>query len=177
MAKRSYAPRNPCSAKRTNGMRCGRPAIRGGSVCHQHGGAAPQVKAKAKERIREYVAQMVDPGRALQEAARLAYSDVGEFMDEGGNFKPFKEWPEDLRRAVSSIEVVRRNLASGDGHTDDILKVKLWDKSKNLELLFKHMGLLIERSEVTVKGVIEERIKAGRDRLAKGKRGNGKPHA
>lgn len=43
-----------CSATaRTTKKRCGRPAIPGGKVCRVHGGAAPQVKAKAAERITE----------------------------------------------------------------------------------------------------------------------------
>lgn len=41
-----------CSAhsKRT-GKPCTMPAIAGGTVCRMHGGAAPQVKASAKERL------------------------------------------------------------------------------------------------------------------------------
>jgi hypothetical protein len=46
-----------CSAKRSNGTTCTRHAINGGNVCYVHGGAAPQVKQSARERI----AAMVDP--------------------------------------------------------------------------------------------------------------------
>ena len=42
-----------CTAHRTNGEPCRAHAIRGGSVCVAHGGAAPQVKHKAAERMRE----------------------------------------------------------------------------------------------------------------------------
>jgi len=45
-----------------------------------HGGKAPQVKRKAEERL----ADLIDPGRVLREAARLAYSDVRELFDEHG---------------------------------------------------------------------------------------------
>lgn len=38
-------------------QRCRQPAIRGGAVCRFHGGAAPQVKQKAEERLRA----LVDP--------------------------------------------------------------------------------------------------------------------
>lgn len=44
------------TANRT-GERCRAPAIRGGTVCRMHGGALPQVKAKAKERL----LALVDP--------------------------------------------------------------------------------------------------------------------
>lgn len=40
-----------CRARRRNGQRCKCWAIRGGFVCRVHGGAAPQVRAKANVRL------------------------------------------------------------------------------------------------------------------------------
>ena len=40
-----------CKATSRKGTRCGQPAIPGGTVCRYHGGAAPQVIFKAKERL------------------------------------------------------------------------------------------------------------------------------
>lgn len=42
-----------CTAHNRQGERCRRTAIPGGTVCRYHGGNAPQVKAKAVDRIRE----------------------------------------------------------------------------------------------------------------------------
>lgn len=42
-----------CSATNRKGERCENPAMRGGWVCRNHGGKAPQVMNKALERIRE----------------------------------------------------------------------------------------------------------------------------
>lgn len=44
-------PERRCVAKKTNGEQCRRWAIKGSTVCKMHGGAAPQVLAKAKARI------------------------------------------------------------------------------------------------------------------------------
>lgn len=145
-----------CTSKcKATGKRCRKAPINGGNVCQKHGGGAPQVKAAAKERIRQYVAEMVDPDRLLQEAARLALSDITQLFDERGGFKPMKDWPEHIRAAASSVEVVKKNLTAGDGHVDEVLKIKVWDKPKNIELLFKHLGLLDEK--VKVEGGIELR--------------------
>jgi hypothetical protein len=40
-----------CRARRRDGKRCRAWAIRGGYVCRMHGGAAPQVRAKARARL------------------------------------------------------------------------------------------------------------------------------
>ena len=40
-----------CTATTRQGHRCGTRPIRGGTVCRMHGGGAPQVQAKAKERL------------------------------------------------------------------------------------------------------------------------------
>ena len=138
------APKRRCNGKNKRGQPCGRPPIRGGFVCPLHGGGAPQVRAKANERL----ADLIDPDRALREAARLAYSDVRQLFDENGKMLPIKQWPDGLAAAIGGVEVVRRNVDSNDDHTDDVIKIKVWDKPKNLELLFKHMGLLIERVNV-----------------------------
>jgi HEAT repeat protein len=57
-----------CRAHRSNGEACSAYAIHGGTVCVVHGGAAPQVKRSAQERL----AEMVDP--LLTELFRIARS-------------------------------------------------------------------------------------------------------
>lgn len=54
--KRTRAPvRVTCSATKRNGKPCGLPPIKGGTVCHKHGGSAPQVRAAANRRLIEMV--------------------------------------------------------------------------------------------------------------------------
>ena len=69
-----------CSAKTTKGEQCKRWAIRGGTVCRSHGGAAPRAKARAAVRaeVLSWVLndEYVDPGEVLlklvsQSAARV----------------------------------------------------------------------------------------------------------
>ena len=133
---KSKDPKRQCNGTNKKGEPCGRAPIRGGFVCPRHGGGAPQVRRKANERL----ADLIDPDRALREAARLAYSDLGELIAEG-RVKSLNEWPPELRAAVSSFEVVKGNVDQGDGESDTVVRVKLWDKPKALEMLFKHLDL------------------------------------
>src|SRR3972149_1048900 len=171
MSTATHEPRR-CTARSRTGP-CKKAPIRGGMVCDRHGGRAPQVKRKAAERL----ADLIDPDRALREAARLAYSDIGDLFGPDGKLLPLKEWPNHIRAAVSSVKYRKYNADAGDGKQEDIVELKLWDKSKNLEMLFKHMGLLIERMDINISTKIEDRIKAGRDRLGEGEGGDGPHHA
>lgn len=49
--KDGRSPKVTCSARTISGVPCKRPPIQGGNVCRAHGGAAPQVRAKAQTRI------------------------------------------------------------------------------------------------------------------------------
>ncbi len=131
-----------CKARTKRGP-CKLRPILGGLVCHVHGGAAPQVKRKAAERL----ADLIDPDRALREMARLAYSDLRDLFDAEGKLKPMKDWPDHAAASIKGIEVMKRNLTAGDGVAEDVVKITTWDKVKALEMLAKHMGLLVERME------------------------------
>lgn len=137
------APRRCVAKSSRTGKPCQRPPIAGGTVCRHHGGAAPQVKRKAEERL----ADLIDPNRALREAARIAYFDPRKLFDANGNLLPMTKWPDDAAPVIGGLEIVKRNLVAGDGFVDTVHKLKIIDKSAALTLIFKHLGLLIEKIE------------------------------
>jgi phage terminase small subunit len=106
----------------------------------------PDVVA-AIERRKAARAQRVEVAAddVLRELKRLAFSDVRQLFDEAGKLKPMKDWPNEVAAAIGGIEVVKRNVDSGDGVIDDVIKVKVWDKPKALEMLAKHLQLFEER--------------------------------
>jgi phage terminase small subunit len=144
-------------------------------------------RLKANESVARRVAELVERGanqaqitvtRVLQELTRLATVDVRKAYDAEGNLKPIQDWDDDLVAAVSSIEVVTRSLP---GEADDELdgqphggalkrkrnakveyihKVRFWDKNTALDKIAKHLGMFIEKFEVTGKGgaPIEESV-------------------
>ena len=69
-----------------------------------------------------------------------------------------------MGQQIQKIEIVKKNVAAGDGHTDTVLKVSVWDKMKALEQLAKHHGLVTQRVDINV--VTSAELQAGRDRVA-----------
>lgn len=68
-----WEPRKCSATSKQSGKQCGRWAIPGGTVCAMHGGKAPQVKAKADERL----AALIPPAiKALQELIEGAKPDI-----------------------------------------------------------------------------------------------------
>jgi hypothetical protein len=51
----SPTDRAQCTAHKRNGDRCSNPPVRGATVCRMHGGSAPQVRAKANQRLIDMV--------------------------------------------------------------------------------------------------------------------------
>lgn len=77
-----------CGAKTSDGDPCKNPPMLGGKRCRMHGGAAPQVKAKAQERLLEGVPKMLRmlkqlaSDEAIPPAVRLAA--IKDWLDRAG---------------------------------------------------------------------------------------------
>ncbi len=86
--------------------------------------------------------------RVLEEYRRLAFADTRQFFDEHGNAKAIKDLSAEQGSQLAGFEVLIKNAKAGDGITDTIHKFKLWDKTRALEALAKHFGLLTERIDM-----------------------------
>jgi hypothetical protein len=80
-----------CVGHNRDGSPCGSWALTGTSVCRMHGGAAPQVKRKAEERIRELVnpalaliAEILETGRAEDLPASVSLTAARDILDRAG---------------------------------------------------------------------------------------------
>ena len=109
----------------------------------------------------------ITASRTLEELRRLAFADPKGLFDEKGNLKAINDIPEDLRACIASIEVVKRNLVTGDGMVDQVHKIRFWSKAVALELLAKHQGLLEEKVTVDAGQSLLDAIAAGRERARK----------
>ena len=53
--------------------------------------------------------------RVLEELRRLAFSNIAHCFDPAGNLLPIQALPAEVRSAVASVKVIKRNLTTGDG--------------------------------------------------------------
>lgn len=83
----------------------------------------------------------------LEEIRRLSFSNVQDLFDETGNLRPIHTLTREQASCIASLEVIKKNAEAGDGKTDIIHKLRVWDKTKSLEMLAKHFALLTERVE------------------------------
>jgi len=87
----------------------------------------------------------------LKELGRIGYADVRGIFKEDGTVKPIGEWPEDLARSCSGIEVVETFEMGGSAKiwSGYVKKIKFWDKPKALELMGRNQKLFTDRVEHT----------------------------
>ena len=89
-----------CSAhSKQTGNPCKQPAIKGGTVCRYHGGAAPQVIAKAEERLKALIhpaLTALDELIAQKEFPSVRIAAVKDVLDRNGALGKARE-SQDLR--------------------------------------------------------------------------------
>jgi phage terminase small subunit len=102
----------------------------------------------------------------VQELAGVAFANVQRLFRPTGEIIPVHELPPAVAASIASIEVVMKNAAAGDGQIDRVLKVRLWDKVRGLELLARRFGLLVDRIEVSGDVALTAKIAAARQRGA-----------
>ena len=99
--------RPKCSSRRTDGQPCGNWPIKGATVCGAHGGKAPQVRAKARERLLEQ--------QASTELARLDVPPVDDPLSElakiTGQVIAFKD---QIAAKVNKLTSIRYSTESGE---------------------------------------------------------------
>jgi hypothetical protein len=100
-----------CRAHSKSGKPCGKYPIAGAAVCRFHGGASPQVKRKAEERLRALQPPAI---RALEDAVTQA--DVRQ-LDRRGNVVTVGP---DHRARVSAATVVLDRTGMGPSSSQDV---------------------------------------------------------
>lgn len=95
-----------CKARRRNGTPCGNPPMNGSTVCRMHGGAAPQVRRRAQQR--------------LDESSDIAVLHILKIMRD-------ESVPANVRLAAAK-DVLDRSSIVGKQHLSVEVEVKPWEE-------------------------------------------------
>lgn len=125
--------------------------------------------AIAKQTERQLEAADLSATRTLEEMRRLGFSNVADLFDEKGDLRPLHTLTREQAACIASLEVVMKNATAGDGKIDRVLKIKIWDKPRVLEMLGKHFALLTERVKLEADDELIDALKQGRLRAAQRK--------
>jgi phage terminase small subunit len=80
--------------------------------------------------------------RVIKEMARVGLSNAQDLFNEEGKLIPIHELPEDIARAIASIDVVTSKVPGTDPvEVEYTTKIKLWDKNSALEKLAKALDV------------------------------------
>lgn len=94
-----------------------------------------RIRSRAEEKAAVSVADVV------AELHRILKTDPLDAYNDDGSIKPIKEWPTDLRRALSGLKTRQTHDGRGDDRKEvDIIEVKFWGKTSASDQLMKHLG-------------------------------------
>lgn len=123
---------------------------------------ADAIKKGLDERGKE---TKIDANYVLTRLREIDEMDALDILEDDGSIKPIREWPKIWRQFISGFEVVEMFAGKGD---DKIIagmlkKIKWPDKTKNLELIGKHVNVQAFRDRIEHTGVgggpIQQEIK------------------
>ena len=120
----------------------------------------PVIQQKIQERREELSRQTkVTQERILEEEAAIAFCDPREVFGPDGNLLPLHEIPEQMARALASVDRIETTQqVGGIRETTVRYRYRFWDKGKSLERLGKHLGMFTDRMRFEGKIEIENQF-------------------
>jgi phage terminase small subunit len=114
-----------------------------------------EIASKMKEREqRTHITQ----DRVLQELARIAFFDIRKLYNDDGSLKRPDQLDDEAAAVLAGIDVTELQGSAevdGEGNIKHIpmftKKAKVFDKTAALTLAMRHLGMLVDKQEVTGK--------------------------
>lgn len=109
----------------------------------------PEIQAYLKTKKKKTADKLeLSQKRVLLELTRLAFSDLRNYFNADGTPKPITELSDDAAAALASSEIEIRAgkivKSKPQQPSVTISRLKLWDKSKAIEMLAKHFHIFDE---------------------------------
>jgi phage terminase small subunit len=114
-------------------------------VCYVHGGGAPHVRKAANARLE------ATRERILEEMCHISFVDIRDAFDKDGNLLPIKDLPDRVARAIAGIEFDDIWAGTGDAkiRIGRTAKIKLWDKMSGANSIARHLGMFVDKTELS----------------------------
>lgn len=119
------------------------------------------INAAAVQTSRELTAAVV-----LEQIRRGACFDARQLFDAKGHYIHLHKLSAEDAFMVSGFEFVTGNLDKGDGQLDRIVKVRLIDRARYVEMAAKYHGMLIDKVQVVDDRPLRAKVNDARARLA-----------
>lgn len=126
-----------------------------------------KIQAALQERMQDQVERLeIKADDVIRECLAIAKSDLRKLFDDHGNLLPAKQWPDEIAASVASIEVDELWEGRGDDReqTGFTRRVRLWDKTKALEMLGRNLKLFTDKLEVGMSEDLAKALNAARAR-------------
>ena len=130
----------------------------------------PKIKARVKELLQgTFEEYKIDKVKILKEMELLATVNMAEALNEDGSMKKVSEMPLAVQKALSAIDT--QEIYEGTGqdrvYVGDLKKIKLFDKTRSLEMLGRHLKLFTDVVEHKFTDALADRLAKARGRAKK----------
>ena len=85
--------------------------------------------------------------RVVKELALIAFQDPRR-MFRGNTLIDLDDMEEDVARVLAEVTVTKERTQDGDANVTELVKLKVYDKTKALDMLMKHLGGYTEKIEI-----------------------------
>ena len=119
----------------------------------------PKIKAAIQKEFAKRLERIeLSQDRVVQELALLAFSDILDYEVNEATGRLIPLTNRRASRAVQSVKIKRRTWTDKDGNPESEVttEIKLWDKTRAIELLMRHMGMM-NGDDSKPTGTVEER--------------------
>ncbi len=96
--------------------------------------------------------------RVVAEYAKLGFLDPRKFYDDEGNLIPIHKLSADVAATLTGMDVQTIYTKDGD-LMGDLKKIKFADKKAALDSVAKHLGMFIERHEISGSLTLEDKLR------------------
>lgn len=108
----------------------------------------PKIAAAVKQAMEKRGTRcQISQDRVLEEYARLAFFDVRRLFDADGKPIPITQLDDDTARVIVGLDVA--TIWNKDAGLSEVLKYKLADKKGALDSVARHLGMFIDKTQLS----------------------------